>query len=520
MSATQAISLPFHPQVKDFVKRSFDIVFSLAALLLLSPLFGLIALAIRRDSDGPIFYRGKRIGKYEKPFEILKFRTMYEDPRSYSGPSVTAHDDPRITPLGRWLRDTKLNELPQFWNVLKGEMSVVGPRPEDPSLAKTWPTNVRKEILSVKPGITSPASVQYRNEESLLAYKIVLQKYLQELGPDKSRLDQLYVRYRSFWLDLDTILLTLLILIPKLGAYTPPESMLFVGPISRLANRYINWLIIDILVTILSMSVIGGIWRSFGPLDVGLYRSIGMTFLFAFLFSCIGVIFGVNRISWSKATFADAYNLLPDWILASCLVFIVNMWLRVFPPLFVVLSSALALSGFIFVRFRSRLVTALLIKVMRNRGQIEETCERVLVVGSGRTAEHTAWLLSHPAFSGRFRIIGFVDDDFLVRGMRIYGAKVIGSCNDIPCIVENNKISMVILAEHRMDLEEYCSITHQCDSMKVKVVVIPDIFGSLSTLIDDQNQDVLQTIVTTSIGYHCERCVAKASQDYNYSNVN
>jgi lipopolysaccharide/colanic/teichoic acid biosynthesis glycosyltransferase len=130
------------------MKRAMDVTVSLTVLILLSPLFALIAAAIRRDSPGPAFYRGERVGRCGKVFKILKFRTMYETPASYSGPKVTAQDDPRVTPLGRWLRSTKLNELPQFWNVLMGEMSLVGPRPEDPTLAQSWPAAVREEILS------------------------------------------------------------------------------------------------------------------------------------------------------------------------------------------------------------------------------------------------------------------------------------------------------------------------------------------------------------------------------------
>ena len=99
----------------------------------------------------------------------MKFRTMYEEQRSYSGPSVTAQDDDRITPLGHWLRDTKINELPQLWNVLKREMSLVGPRPEDAKIAETWEANEADEILSVRPGITSPASILYHDEEKILS---------------------------------------------------------------------------------------------------------------------------------------------------------------------------------------------------------------------------------------------------------------------------------------------------------------------------------------------------------------
>ena len=118
-----------HGWFSDLAKRLMDVVVSLLALILLSPIFLWIALRIKRDSPGPVFYRGPRLGKDGREFYILKFRTMHENPESYQGPRVTAQDDPRITRFGAWLRDTKLNEFPQFWNVLIGEMSLVGPRP-------------------------------------------------------------------------------------------------------------------------------------------------------------------------------------------------------------------------------------------------------------------------------------------------------------------------------------------------------------------------------------------------------
>lgn len=114
------------------LKRGFDLWVSIAGLVVLWPVFLLIAVRIKADSPGPVFYKGSRSGKGGKFFNILKFRTMYEQPGSYNGSRLTAKDDTRVTRFGRFLRDTKLNELPQLWNVLVGEMSLVGPRPEDP----------------------------------------------------------------------------------------------------------------------------------------------------------------------------------------------------------------------------------------------------------------------------------------------------------------------------------------------------------------------------------------------------
>ena len=202
--------------ISGLTKRAFDFTAALIGLILLLPFFILIGILIKRDSPGPVFYWGPRIGRYGVFFKMLKFRTMYETQKSYHGPRVTSKEDDRITPLGKWLRDTKLNEFPQLWNVLIGQMSLVGPRPEDPTICKTWPTKIAREILSVRPGITSPASILYRDEENMLQADEVMRKYLHELSPDKMRLDQLYFRYRSFWLDLDVIFWTFVLLMPKI----------------------------------------------------------------------------------------------------------------------------------------------------------------------------------------------------------------------------------------------------------------------------------------------------------------
>jgi lipopolysaccharide/colanic/teichoic acid biosynthesis glycosyltransferase len=470
--------------LSTLVKQAFDIFASAAALLMLAPFFGLIALAIKRDSPGPVFYRGERMGRGGKIFKILKFRTMFERPESYQGPRVTAHDDTRITPLGQWLRDTKLNELPQFWNVLKGEMSMVGPRPEDPSIAKTWPLDVWKEVLSVRPGVTSPASIQYRNEESLLSTGSVMSQYVQEIGPDKIRLDQLYVRHRSFLLDLDVILWTALIMLPKIGSAPIPERLLFVGPIYRLMYRYLRWFSIDILVTFFAMGFTGFIFRLSGPLDVGWPLTMLLFLGFALIFSLAGALFGVQRVAWSKANFTDIYDLLPPWLFASTIVIWVNWRMAFYPSAMLILASILALAGFIFVRYRNRLFIELYFWISHHLQTTAATRERLLIVGSGRTAEQMAWLLDHPVYASKLRVVGFVDDALPTQGMRIYGAKILGQLKDIPALVQKHDVGIMILADHRLGSREYQSIAATCQQIPVKMVVAPDIFGSLKYLFD------------------------------------
>jgi lipopolysaccharide/colanic/teichoic acid biosynthesis glycosyltransferase len=198
-----------------FGKRLFDIVASALGLIILSPAFAMVALYIKRTSTGPVFYRGLRTGQYGKGFYILKFRTMRDAPEDENGPRVTAGDDPRVTSGGRWLRTTKLNEFPQLWNVLKGEMSLVGPRPEDVEVVANWPEQARRSILSVRPGITSPASIFFRDEEQLLQTASVMDKYLNHIVPSKLRLDQIYVDEHTFLGDLDIIFLTAIALLPN-----------------------------------------------------------------------------------------------------------------------------------------------------------------------------------------------------------------------------------------------------------------------------------------------------------------
>ena len=176
-------------------KRTLDLIVSLVGLALLWPLLAILALWIRLDSPGPVFYRGQRVGKDGQPFHMYKFRTMVLGAES-RGPAVTYRDDPRITRAGRFLRRTKLDELPQLLNVVKGEMSLVGPRPEDPTYVALY-TEEQCQVLSVKPGITGPTQLEYRDEASMLQGESVDEEYVSRLMPEKLKSDLEYVRTRS-----------------------------------------------------------------------------------------------------------------------------------------------------------------------------------------------------------------------------------------------------------------------------------------------------------------------------------
>ena len=192
------------------LKKSFDVVFAFLGLILVSPLLLVIAILIKRESPGPVFYRGERIGKNGKPFRIFKFRTMVPEAEKLGGPS-TAGDDPRLLKIGHFLKKYQLDEIPQLINILKGEMSLVGPRPEVKMYVDMMTPGERNTILSVAPGMTDLASLWNFSEWKILEGSPDPEKtYMEKIRPTKIKLQMEYVKNCSFLLDLKIILKTIL----------------------------------------------------------------------------------------------------------------------------------------------------------------------------------------------------------------------------------------------------------------------------------------------------------------------
>jgi len=202
------------------LKRALDIVCASLGLVVLSPALGVVALAVKLGDGGPVFYRGLRTGLNGRQFRICKFRTMVVDAEK-TGVTATADDDPRITRMGRFLRNYKLDELPQLLNVLLGDMSLVGPRPEVPQYMALF-TPEEQAILSVRPGITDWASLWDIAEGEVLAGSQDPERdYLERIRPEKIRLQLEYVHERTFGMDLKILILTLWALVtghrPRVG---------------------------------------------------------------------------------------------------------------------------------------------------------------------------------------------------------------------------------------------------------------------------------------------------------------
>ena len=189
-------------------KRLFDLLLTLPGLLLLLPLMAVIALWVRLDSPGPVLFRQLRVGCGGVSFALLKFRSMRVDAEKL-GPRVTVGVDPRITRSGQFLRKSKLDELPQLFNVVMGQMSLVGPRPEVPEYVAHYPAEIHDKVLSVPPGITDLASIEFRNESAMLeGVDDPVATYLNEIMPIKLDYYVRYVEQRSLWLDVKIILWT------------------------------------------------------------------------------------------------------------------------------------------------------------------------------------------------------------------------------------------------------------------------------------------------------------------------
>ncbi len=499
--------------VDGVARRSLDILISALGMLMLWPIILFLALLIKRDSPGPVFYWGARVGQRGRPFRILKFRTMYEDTASYDGPKVTGTGDPRITSLGQWLRDTKINELPQLWNVLKGDMSLVGPRPEDHDFVAHWPAEIRDTLLAVRPGITSPASVLYRDEENMLQAGNVVDQYLKSILPSKLRLDVLYVNHRSFLTDLDVMFWTLLALLPQLKTRRVPEHLLFWGPLARFISRYFSWFVLDSLMAFVTVAFTGLLWRSNGPLELGWGIAMGVALTIAFIFSMVNALLGIGRVVWSRADFNDAFALAVSSGLTTLILLMVNLiWqpraiavpyigYRLLPSGLIMVSGVLAFAGFALLRYRMRIITGLSEHWITLRGGATTLGERVLILGAGEVGNLASYLLRKAELGQAYTIVGMVDDAPRKQGTRISGIQVLGRTEEIPELVSLHDVGLIIYAIEKIRQPQRDRILQLCRTTGVQTVVLPDVLETFrSQLVLEPEMPASESTGSANVG--------------------
>lgn len=465
------------------VKRSMDVVLGTAAFLVLIPVMALVAVAVALDSSGPIIYGASRIGRHGHQFTMWKFRSMARG-ADRVGPAVTGAYDFRVTRVGAFLRRTKLDELPQLLNVILGQMSLVGPRPEAPTYVERW-TDEERAILAMRPGITGPTQVAYIGEEELLVGNPDA-VYEDELMHAKLAVDLDYVRSFSLRRDIGILWRTLMgILSAGERRSNRPRRRYTLG--ERVRSARPGPVLLDAFLAAIAASLAVGL-----RIDRNnIFAAIATYWVFVPLAAIVRpagfIIAGAYMRVWRYPTVSDAAlvvsSLAAGSVIMTILIFVVMQpWAFPgsvgFPRSAIVIEfliSFLVLGG---IRFASRI---------RQEGLEEVSAPEsagpprpVLVLGAG---EAGALLVREMRRNRALRLepVAFLDDDREKRGRRIYGIEVVGVTNDLPGVVAEREISEVIVAMPGIGGDRLRQIVALCEAASVAVRTLP----TVDELLDD-----------------------------------
>jgi len=431
------------------MKRTCDICLATLGLIITLPLLAIIALLIKLDSSGPVIFRQIRVGQGFRPFAIRKFRTMVAND-SAGGSLITVGQDCRITRVGHILRGLKLDELPQLWNVLLGDMSLVGPRPEVPRYVERARAEFA-EVLTVRPGITDLASLKYIDEAAILAASTnPEEEYQNAVLPEKLRLAKLYVRHMSLRLDFAIILQTVLRIAKlPLVVLTLPELKAAVevsvdSPWVGLSSFITRWrrpiiVVVDVGLIVLA-NYLAFFLRYDGNIPQGERYVFEQTALG--LVAVRGVAFalyGLNEGLWRYTSLWDLQNILKG-VLVSTVAFIGwvywVMGIDSYPRSIFAIDAILVVGFLAGVRLSSR--------VLRDKVVFQKR-RRVLVIGAGDSGERVVReMKTRSVFN--CQPIGFVDENSLLLNQRIHGVRVLGGMQDIPKLMEALKPEVVVVA--------------------------------------------------------------------------
>jgi lipopolysaccharide/colanic/teichoic acid biosynthesis glycosyltransferase len=439
------------------IMRLFDVVLSLIGMLFLLLMLPFVAFLIKLDSSGPIFYLCNRVGRDGKIFKMFKFRTMYET-KVQLGVSVSAHGDPRVTRVGRVLRRLKLNEFPQFINVLKGEMAIVGPRPESPDLAAAYPPGAEK-IFSVKPGLVGPNQILGRNEEEWYPPGVDHKKYyIEYILPKKLPLDLQYVEDKSFFKDIkyfflgvkatfmgvicrrhlvdnrrqilmfltDLSLVVLSFLIANLLRY----EHFWAGKEYQVFIEILPWVVALRLLVFIYFGFYHTMVRHLTIFDIKkVFAGVGLSNLVLVGFAFLS---GLSGTGYSRGVFVI------DWFCLTTLIIGYRVMLKK-----------------IYLRRRSKSEPPTNIK------------KPVLIWGAGDAGELCLrYLLKEP--NPAYKVVGYIDDDSQKRGKKIRGIPVLGDRHNLDILIQLNNIKEIIVAIYAANSTELEEIYSFCRRFGVK----------------------------------------------------
>ena len=463
------------------LKRLIDILLSVIGIIFFLPLFPLVVLLIKVGSRGSVFYLCDRLGKDGKPFKMYKFRTMYNAPKPI-GPNVCPQGDPRVTPVGRFLRRTKLNELPQLINILKGDMTFVGPRPEAPDLAAYYPEPARA-IFTIKPGLVGPNQILGRNEEEWYPPDVDPQQYyIETILPKKLPVDLEYVRHSSVSTDL---------------------NYLFLG-VKETIFKAVNWklvlqnrsqlylLVTDVVLCLVSFVVLAPLLR------FGLPEGLDTTFFYRLLPAVIiirllcFVYFGLYGTLIRYLSFHDIIAVIKGVSAGSLMLVSLTFFIdfRTFP------RTVFFLDWLCLILLMASLRSALrLFRDWHGKNQLNEET-RVLIFGAG-DAGALAYRSLLAEKDNAFTVVGFLDDDPVKRHKTLYRKKVLGNRYTIEAVVKLYQVHEIILAIPSAPAHEIDRVVQACQLAGISYRVFPTL-KDMSPIINPPAREIsLATLLNT-----------------------
>ena len=434
-------------------KRISDILLSFFGIILTLPFLPFVALLIKIDSQGPVFYLATRVGKDMKNFKMYKFRTMIETPIEV-GESLSPQYDPRVTTFGRFLRRTKLNEFPQLLNILKGDMTFVGPRPESPDLAELYPENA-KRIFSVTPGLVGPNQILGRNEEELYPPGVDVKKYyIDNILPNKVKVDLEYIKKPTILTDIVYVFAGVKATI--LNAFNKTHIH---------NNRSQLYLIVaDVLLSFVSFSIAYILSGNLFPTGRNL---TGLTlFVIALLITrlAFNILFGMYNSLIRYISYFDIWETFKSVTCGSLLFFVLCMALDLnYYSINIFIVDWLFLSLFLItLRFSLRFYWE-----TKKKPNTDRKKKKILIFGADRVGS-AAYYAVLSDIDNPVNLVGFIDDDPKKYGKRMNGLKVLGNRTNIKALVKLYRVHEIILASRYAGPDVISEIIKICRKSGVK----------------------------------------------------
>lgn len=480
-------SLKLNTDVVKGLPRYIECILAAGGLIVLFPLLVLCVLLVRISSPGPLLFRQKRVGRGGEIFTLYKFRTMRVE--SGGGPQVTIKKDNRITRIGGILRRTKLDELPELWNIVRGDMAIVGPRPEVPRYVA--PDNLLwKQVLQVRPGITDPVTLRLRNEEELLATAENPERYyLEVLQPEKLKGYLKYLQKRSWKSDLRVIKDTIVAIIfpfetppPKveekharIDNYTKKSFLFSVFDLGRL--RFIA----DPLV-LAAAFIFSFLLRFEFAIPQKLWREAFLQMLAVVFFQYLVLhISGISKFIWRYISIAEL-KIFVKAIIFAALPFIIFRLVNLellsefsVSLSIIIMDSIFAFGGLVGVRILRRSLYERYEKRQISANNLSSDRKRTFLIGAGRAGQIAAREIMGRGDSN-FEVAGFIDDDRSKLGKVVLGVRVCGLTKDLPQLAEQMDVENAILTIANAQTEELRHIIETCEKAKLNLSIMPGLY--------------------------------------------